>query len=573
MLLVQDVASDILASDIKFQETTMKSVASKRKAANKLLSAAFFMAASVSMSAYAKTPPVVSLPGYTFTEQEGNFLTFPDNSVPQNPTTANAYYKAIDPAGHKLTFQQWLVKAGFIGKESDWHPTGAQNIVTNQPGVYGDNIINADSHVIVINNADLGFIRNQFVRCDPSCSAKNPIIYTYLENYNYGALHTEPFGFPTQAQATAAITDAINNRRAFDGNNDTVGRIADVAFEWAPPPDGSSPNSRYGQLYAYLFHQDGAGNITETRNWPNDPAFLANLNSRTACTAAGCPPLSPLVAGDAFAPELDSLGFKQNPGVCFMCHGGNPKNLTSSGQYPGQGRSPGFKFLPLDNDNLLFTASGPYSRAAQEAQIKLYNQVVLLTQGASPLTSDLNGKWRVPTFTDSQGVFRTSHAVEALLGWYGGSVSNPAMPNATQNTAFIPVGWRDTANGGTLPLGTSALYHNTVARSCRACHSQRESDLDFGTAASFDAHKSDILEMVLQPECDSANPPAGKVLMPAAKRTFDRFWLENQDADLKTHFGYTATSYCAQHGASNLRFSIKHIFSSLKHPTIGKADK
>src|SRR5947208_1112680 len=70
-----------------------------------------------------------------------------------------------------------------------------QNVpnVVNPDGTprYGPNIINTDSHAIVLNAADLGFVRNQFIRCvDPanakstnSCAARNPKIYTYLENY------------------------------------------------------------------------------------------------------------------------------------------------------------------------------------------------------------------------------------------------------------------------------------------------------------------------------------------------------------------------------------------------------
>jgi len=536
----------------------MKRIASQRKALRGLLSVACATAMSLSLTAAAKQPPAVFLPGYTPAQQEGNFLTFPESSVLQNPTTAKAYYDAIDPQGAKVTFPQWLVKAGFIGHESDWHPTGAQIIMPGRPTgnhAVDDNVIYTDSHAIIVNNADLGFVRNQFVRCSPSCTAKNPIIYTYLENYPYPALTTEPFGFPNAAEAKAAILDA-NFRGELDPQRPEAlrsYRVADVAFEWAPPPDGSSPRSRYGQLYAYIFHKDGSGAITETRNWPNDQAFLdTQFNSRDD---DHFPPIlfNPLPAqryqvkaGDPFAPELDGLGVKQHPGVCFMCHGGDPRNLTSTGQYPSQGRSSGFKFLPLDIGNLLFTSDNdpgdPFSRAAQESNIKRYNQVVLMTQGAVPLTTNLNGAWKIPTFTDGQGAFRTSHAIEAILGWYGGSVANPTMPGPTQDTSFVPVGWRESAHGGTAPAGSEELYLKAVGPSCRACHSQRESDLDFGTVASFDAHKSDILEMVLQPECDANRPPAGKVIMPAAFRTFNRFWLEDQDEFLKTHFGFTCAN-------------------------------
>lgn len=511
----------------------IKRDAIKRKASTSLLTASFVMAAGLATTVAAKTPPNVFLPGYDPVAQQTNFLTFLGKYIPEDPVTAQAYYDAIDPQGKKVTFTQWLVEAGFIGKESDWHPTGAQDIRTGQPdGVYGDNIINTDSHVIIINNADLGFVRNQFIRCKPSCTAQNPIIYTYLENYPVQT--ADALGFPSPAEATAAILDAYNNRQ---------NRIADVAFEWAPPPDGSSPKTRYAQLYAYVFHQHSVtGEITETRNWFDDPAVINQLNSRTNDQF---PPLHPIVAGQPFAPELDFHGFKQNPGVCFMCHGGSPQALTSTGQYPSQGKVSGFKFLPLDIPNLLFTSDhapgDSLSREAQEAQIKRYNQAVLITHGAKP-PSTPGGAWRIPLVIDDQGVSRTTHAIETILGWYGG----PTMPNPTQDTEFLPVGWREAAHGGTAPVGSEELYLRTVAPSCRSCHFQRGIDADFGTVASFDANRSDILELTLKPECQSNNPPPGKRVMPAAKRTFDLFWLQDQDEYIKAHFGFTSTSYCEQ---------------------------
>lgn len=490
---------------------------------------AFVVTVSVAMMASAKEPPKVFLPSYSPADQQSNFLTFLGKYIPEDPTTAKAYYNAIDPLGEKVRFTQWLVKAGFIGKESDWHPTGPQDIRTGQPaGVYGDNIINTDSRVIVINDADLGFVRNQFIRCKPSCTAKNPIIYTYLENYPVAAADTL-FGFPTSEEAKAAILKANNTRED---------RIADVAFEWAPPPDDSSPDTRYGQLYAYVFHRNSVtGAITETRNWFDDPAVISALNSRSSVEF---PPLHPIVAGDPFAPELDARGFKQHPGVCFMCHGGAPQALTSEGKYPSQGKVSGFKFLPLDIPNLLFTsdhdANDPLSRAAQEGQIKRYNQAVLVTHKARLV----KGVWKGPQILDDQGVWRTTHAIETILGWYGG----PTMPSPTQDTEFVPLGWRDVDHGGSLPRGTTELYLKTVAPSCRSCHFQRGIDNDFGTAASFDANKSDILELVLKPECQSYNPRPGKRVMPAARRTFDRFWLQDQDEHIKAHYGLTSTSYC-----------------------------
>src|SRR5262249_47533607 len=151
----------------------------------------------------------------------------------------------------KVSFQQWLVNAGFIANATQWHSSGPQTIVTGQPaGVYGDNIINTDSHVIVLNAADLGFVRNQFIRCKPSCTARNPTIYTYLENYPVapfavgGSNFPTGSSFPTPAEAAAAIESAINRPLGVlggdgvspcNGSSMCLERIADVAFEWAPP--------------------------------------------------------------------------------------------------------------------------------------------------------------------------------------------------------------------------------------------------------------------------------------------------------------------------------------------------
>jgi len=59
-------------------------------------------------------------------QQQTHFLTFLGSYVPESPTTAAAYYKAIDPNGTKGSFPQWLKNAGFISDVSEWNPTGKQ---------------------------------------------------------------------------------------------------------------------------------------------------------------------------------------------------------------------------------------------------------------------------------------------------------------------------------------------------------------------------------------------------------------------------------------------------------------
>jgi hypothetical protein len=495
----------------------------------------------------AGVPVVIDINQNRF-QQETHFLTFLGSFIPESNVSEAAYYDAIDPAKAKRTFTAWLKNAGFIGQETDWNPTGPQLIACNLPGcdkpagTYGPNIVNADAHVIVLNAADLGFVRNQFIRCVPSCTAANPIIYTYLENYPVNPFATSEVagnsGFPIKSgylhtsEATAAIASALNRPApgspapAGCTNGDTflgcgINRIADVAFEWAPPPGSSATSkTRYGTTWAFQFGKDPAtGKIVETITsvagivGSEIPVFSDPTGSTTTIQAT-----------DPFPPNLDFRGFKEHPGVCFICHGGSPKNLTSLGQYPSQGKVNGFRFLPLDIRNLMFTSDlGPdqpalpasqafTDRFNQEAAIKAYNIAVLAT-----VPKDLE--------SDGTGAVRQAHLREAITGWYT-DPGSPAFNRTTQNTEFLPVGWREPPLG-TAPAGSKNLYQQVVSPSCRSCHFNREVSLDFGTAANF-KQNSDLRELALKPWCNSNTPhystdPKLRP-MPLALLTFQRFW-------------------------------------------------
>jgi len=534
------------------------------------------------------TPNVPSIfnPNESQFQTETHFLVFTgSDAVGENATTAKAYYKAIDPNNAKPTFEDWLVKAGFIKDKSQWHPSGAQKIACDLPGcdlpkrqpdgslTYGDNIINTDSHAIVLNAADLGFVRNQFIRCVPNCNAPNPKIYTYLENYPVnpfadsragGSGFPINTGYPTDAEAKAAIESALNRPLGNLAGCDPAGadtllgcsiqRIADVAFEWAPPPTDPSSSTRYGQLYAYVF-DTSTGTPAETITVP---AGLVGKQTPDVSTGT----FNTINAGDPFPPNLDFLGFKQHPGVCFVCHGGNPKNLTSGGLYPRQGNVSGFRFLPLDIRNLLFTSdAGPdqpalpiskafTDRANQESHIKSYNQAVLKTVRAKPQY-------------DEQNVLREPHIAEVIKGWYAGFPGDQTMSGTAQRD-FIPKGWRESAHGGTAPAGSEELYTAVIAPSCRSCHFNRELSLDFGTAANFDSYKENVLELTLLPFCKASNPEPGKRPMALAHLTYQRMWeanaatetlpsgvdgpltLQNTAEQLARHFGFSGLAgYCA----------------------------
>ena len=545
----------------------MKSIKGAVRAWLAIASVLVLVSCLAPLSSMAQVPgvPNVINPDETALQTQTHFLTFVGSYIPETAASNKAYYKAIDPYNTKPTFPQWLVNAGFIANVNQWHAFGKQKIACGlgaasgcdyPAGTYGDNIINTDSHAIVLNAADLGFVRNQFIRCvDPAnpnstspCTASNPIIYTYLENYPVapfaasGSKFPGKSGYPAQSEATAAINHAINrplgtfSTNTFDNPSSPVvfctdptvcvERIADVAFEWAPPATNPTSSTRFGQLYAYIFAHDptcmttqNTMHICETTDFPTAVFGKQVIGKQSVVDfTSNANPSNFIIiqAGDKFAPNLDGVGFKQHPGLCLVCHGGAPTNLTSTGAYPRQGNINGFRFLPLDIRNLLFTSdsgSELTSRTSQEAQIKEYNLAVLRT---------------VPTYyeTDGQGVSRQPHLREVITGWYsaGGNYSDDtSLSGTTQKSDWIPKGWRDVTHGGKAPVGAEDVYLKVLGPSCRSCHFNRELSLDFGTYDNFH-QESDLQQLALIAQCKADNPDPAAKFMPLALLTFNRFW-------------------------------------------------
>jgi len=367
--------------------------------------------------------------------------------VHEDAATETAYYAAVDPDDRKKTYADWLFETGFIDDPSDYRTTGA--FATH-----------ADSTVVHQNVADLGFIRKVSVRCEPSCDAPNPDIYSVIENY------------PT-----------------FDDAAARTNRLASVTMEWTSAADGTRPNRKFVTFYAYT----GADQRDQALDVP-------------------------------FQPDLDGRGEKAIPGLCNTCHGGAPRALKSDDTYRRKGNTGGL-YLPMDLDNFAFDPDRPeLSRAAQEAEYKRMNQIVLLSR----LSRE--------KFDEEAGINRLAAAHELIEGWYGG----PGMPNDSFDGEFAPAGWLPPA----APEGVDELYHQAIAPACRSCHAQQKRELDFGTYAGFmvfeDAHK----ELVLSVECGLDDDPnergAGndnQAVMPLAKETYEIFWATDQANVFKDHFG------------------------------------
>jgi mono/diheme cytochrome c family protein len=282
----------------------------------------------------------------------------------------------------------------------------------------------------------------------------NGNVAAYVENY------------PTLADAVAAVKA---------GNNNKI--IATVCMEWSPPPGGGA---RYVKFYT--FRADGK------RVNPDETVF---------------------------APDLDGRGEKFQPGVCNICHGGQPKPLVGN-DYPDNGNTDA-QFLPWDVDSFEFSDDPEFTRAALEPQFKKLNQGALSTYPA-------NG-------TAPSGTWDPATARELVEGWYGGT----GLPSATFIGSFTPSGWLNTAQ---VP-DAETIYHDVVARNCRACHVQRgttlHSQIAFRSYDDFNAYRERIKTLVYD-----------RGTMPDARLTFDNFWRKFQNKDsaaiLAQHLGIDHTT-------------------------------
>ena len=201
------------------------------------------------------------------------FLTMLERYVTEDAATEDAYYAAVDPDNKKTTYADWLFETGFIDDPLDYRTTGA----------FADH---ADVAVTHQNVADLGFIRRMRIRCEPSCEAPNPDIYSVIENY-----------------------------RTFDDAASRTNRLASVTMEWTSAADGSRPSNKFVVFYAY----------TGTDERDESP-------------------------GVSFQPDLDGRGQKAIPGLCNTCHGGAPRSLVSDGTYRANGNTGGQIAAPIWHD-------------------------------------------------------------------------------------------------------------------------------------------------------------------------------------------------------------------------------
>lgn len=372
--------------------------------------------------------------------------------------TAQIYYQLIDPTGSADTLSKWLASRGFNSNTA------------SEPDF---------AHAIYLNNYDLGFGRDMYMRKD-ACGN----VYSYVENY------------PT-------LDAAIQKRNHF----------ATVVMEYSAlegePGNGESCSSepKFVKFFAYV-----PDTTTGTK------VRMANMN-------------------------FDGRGEKYLPGVCTACHGGTPFNLTAFAQdlplnanvadvVAALSDADKLKladlnatFMPFDLDSFLYTQASnakdvapsinpdnfteaqlkQYSKADQAAAMRTFNKNVLHTYLTS--LAQLAGakeeereRWYAP--------------IELINSWYHTNITNAQalamMDTASFDGLAVLPGWQ----------GNEDLYHDVFARHCRSCHIQASNtERNFSSIDKF--LKSDDPDTFKRIENEVFN--LGR--MPMARLTADRLWV------------------------------------------------
>ena len=288
-------------------------------------------------------------------------------------------------------------------------------------------------------------------------------VYRNAADLGFGrimSLHTSAEGYvAAYVENYPTLASAVN---AFETGSRTE-LLATVAMEWSPGPSGGEPYTKF-----YTFGPDDS-RITSI--------------------------------------DLDGRGAKFVPGLCNVCHGGEPKPLVS-GAFPDQGHTDA-QFLPWDLDTYEFSNDPDYTRDAQEPTLKALNAGALRTYPTIPTAGAWSGRV----------------ARELIEGWYGGA----GLPASSFNGEFVPLGWRTPENGGPAgnPSDSEEIYLDVIGPNCRACHVVRGryldsyaegESIDFATYEDFIDYQEQTIDLVF----DASE-------MPDALVTFGNFWSTRED--------------------------------------------
>lgn len=309
---------------------------------------------------------------------------------PESVESATAYYAAVDPFDQRLTLEDWLDNAGFLDASG--------SLIEES---------NFD-HTLYINNYDLGFTRDMFVR-----RTDDGRVFAYVTNY------------PALRPAT---------------RGEDV--IATVAMEFSPPDQDLSADP-FVKFFVYVPDADNNQQRVRSLNfdgrgekWIPGACVACHGGELKNLQADGTYPTN----GDidaAFLPwDIDSLLFVD----------ANDPDLID----------------PLVVEG--FRVNSTYIDADQFERFSLENQQDSFRRMNEAVLSTMPTAANNPLESARFELVR-----EQIHGWYGdsdpASFDSNELPNVDYNgRGYIQPGWAE--------AGQEEVYFEVFAKHCRICHSQ-----------------------------------------------------------------------------------------------------
>lgn len=207
---------------------------------------------------------------------------------------------------------------------------------------------------------------------------------------------------------------------------------------------------------------------------------------------------------------IDGRGIKTIPTACISCHGGRQDPLTppdasgnplfprvSNSSTPERG-APQAWLQPFIVDTFAFSTMTGFTRAEQEADLKIINEWILCSFPIAGAPMGPEDMCRRPArVSEWQGT-----AAARIKAAYGGD----GLPSPTFTDSLVPVGWSS--------VGQSALY-SEVLDYCGSCHLLRgtglQSDIDFDSFAKFQGYADRIKDHVF----DRGDMPFARIIYDA----------------------------------------------------------
>lgn len=210
--------------------------------------------------------------------------------------------------------------------------------------------------------------------------------------------------------------------------------------------------------------------------------------------------------------DLDGRGVKNMPEMCWVCHGGRPYPLDSSGKFPLISQRSA-KFNQLEVDSFEFSTLAGWSMADQQQGFHDMNKQVYDSYVDMKARPDADtGKW-YPDF-----------AMDIAAGRY--TDSSFSSPNYV--STYVPAGWQQNSSR---PAGVDQLYKRVIEPHCVACHSLQGSNagevysgqpyaaaIDFSSWEKFSAYSAIVADYVFR-----------RGVMPLSLRNWEEFWRDPQD--------------------------------------------